>query len=31
MKTTGSTISMIRCAFCIVAAMKYDDVSWLAT
>ena len=31
MKTMGRTISRIRCALCIVADMKYDDVSWLAT
>ena len=29
MKTIGRTSSRIRCAFCIVADMKYDDVSWL--
>ena len=31
MKMIGSTISMIRCAPCIVVDMKYDDESWLST
>jgi hypothetical protein len=31
MKAIGRTISISRCAFCICADMKYDDVSWLAT
>ena len=30
-KSTGSTISRIRWAPCIVDDMKYDEDSWLAT